>query len=266
MFQPLRYNIRRSLAVWLLLMSMLSPPITTAASLDGSVVRGKKLLYVMNYREVNLAKQENPPRPDLVKMKQAVLDEDWKVVAHLKSLGFVVTTCDELGDVKLARGKDLVVISESVNAFEVANKYTLLTIPVIVWENDIFDDMRMTGKRLRVDYGTDAQGTTSLQLFNAPHPLSAGLAAGRHEVLHHPAPINWGRPGLGATIIATVPDQPDKVTIFAYEKGATMEYDYTAPGRRIGFFANRDYFENLTPDGQALFDAIFIWAVSPVQE
>jgi hypothetical protein len=267
MIKPPRYRERRSFGLlWIAFIGFLAPLIANAASPDVTAARGKKLLYVMNYREVDLAKQEDPPRPDLVKMKQEVLDEDWKVVAHLKSLGFVVTTCDELGDVKLAKGKDLVVISESVNAYEVANRYTLLTIPVIVWENDIFDDMRMTGKRLRVDYGTDAKGSTALQLFNAPHPLSAGLSAGRHEVLRHSAPINWGRPGLGATIIATMPEQPDKVMIFSYEKGATMEYDYTAPARRVGFFANRDYFENLTPEGLALFDAIFIWAVSPVQD
>jgi hypothetical protein len=242
---------------------LLVSTLALGAPLDRSVAQGKKLLYVMNFREVDLARKEDPPRPDLVKMKQAVLDEDWKVVAHLKSLGFDVTTCDELADAKLAKGKDLVVISESVNAFEIANKYTLVTIPVIVWENDVFDDMRMTGKRLRVDYGTYSKGATALQLFNAPHPLSAGLTAGTHEILSKPAPINWGKPGLGATIIATLPDQPDKVTIFAYEKGATMEYDYTAPARRVGLFANRDYFESLTPDGQALFDAVFLWAVSP---
>jgi hypothetical protein len=258
-------NRKRALAC-LACALVLGPIAAQAAALERSLAQGKKLLYVMNYREVDLAKKEDPPRPALVKMKQEVLDEDWKVVAHLKSLGFNVTTCDELADVSLAKGKDLVAISESVNAFEVANKYTLLTIPVIVWENDIFDDMRMTGKRLRVDYGTYTRGATSLQLFNAPHPLSAGLSAGVHQILQNPAPINWGLPGLGATIIATLPDQPDKVTIFAYEKGATMEYDYTAPGRRVGFFANRSYFENLTPDGQALFDAAFLWAVSPAQE
>ncbi len=248
------------------LLCVLAPWAAQAAPPEHAVAQGKKLLYVMNYREVDLAKQEDPPRPELVKMKQEVLDEDWKVVAHLKSLGFNVTTCDELGDVKLAKGKDLVVISESVNAYEVANKYTLLTIPVIVWENDIYDDMHMTGKRLRVDYGTLSPGGTALQLYNAPHPLSAGLTAGKHEILRSAAPINWGRPGLGATIIATVPDQPEKVTIFAYEKGATMEYDYTAPARRLAFFANRNYFDNLTPDGLALFDAAFLWAVSPVRE
>jgi hypothetical protein len=250
-----------------LILAILWPPLPAhAAALDRGVARGKKLLYVMNFREVDLAKQENPPRPELVRMKQAVLDEDWKVVEHLKQLGFDVSTCDELADVRLAQDKDLVVVSESVNAFEVANKYTSLAIPMVVWENDIYDDMRMTGKRLRTDYGTYTKPVTSLEFFNAPHPLSAGVGAGVHAVLQKPAPINWGRPGLGATIIATLPDQPDKVAIFSYEKGATMEYDYTAPARRVGFFANRDYFANLTPAGQALFDAVFLWAVSPPQE
>jgi hypothetical protein len=253
-------------AAGLALAILFAPLLVRAAPLERSAAHGKKLLYVMNYREVDLAKHESPPRPALVQMKQEVLDEDWKVVAHLKTLGFNVTTCDELADVKQAKGMDLVVVSESVNAYEIANKYTLLTIPMVVWENDIYDDMRMTGKRLRVDYGTYTKPVVSLQLFNAPHPLSAGLSAGVHEVLQKPAPINWGRPGLGATIIATLPDQPDKVAIFAYEKGATMEYDYTAPARRVGFFANRNYFDNLTPDGQALFDAAFLWAISPSQD
>src|SRR3979490_1282931 len=175
---------------WFLL--FLAPLLAQAAPLDPAVAHGKKMLYVMNYHEVELAKQEDPPRPELVKMKQEVLDEDWKVVAHLKSLGFNVTTCDETGDVRLAKGMDLVVVSESINANEVANKYTLLTIPVVVWENDIYDDMRMTGKRLRADYGTLSSGATAMQLYNAPHPLSAGLSAGKHEVLRAPAPINWG--------------------------------------------------------------------------
>jgi hypothetical protein len=245
---------------------LMMPMLVVGAPLDKSVARGKKLLYVMNYTEVDLAKKEDPPRPDLVKMKQEVLDEDWKVVDHLKSLGFVVATCDELADVDLTRGKDLVVISESVNAFQVAGKYAQLSIPVIVAENDIFDDMHMTGKRLRVDYGTFARGATTLQLFNAPHALSAGLGAGLHQILRTPAPINWGLPGLGATIIATLPDQPEKVAIFSYEKGATMEYDYIAPARRLGLFVNRGYFDNFTPEGLSLFDAAFLWAVSPPSE
>jgi len=254
------------LARWIavsLAVCLLVPTLAAAAKLDASVASGKKLLYVMNFTEVDLAKQEDPPRPALVKMKQEVLDEDWKVVAHLKSLGFVVSTCDELADPKLAKGADLVVVSESVNAFQVAGKYAWVPVPVIVWENDIFDDMHMTGKRLRVDYGTLTKGDTTLQLHNAPHELSAGLGAGLHQILRAPAPINWGLPGLGATVIATLPDQPDKVAIFSYEKGATMEYDYVAPARRVGLFANRNYFDSLTPDGLALFDAAFIWAVTP---
>jgi hypothetical protein len=245
---------------------LMAPLLAHAATPDRSVAQGKKLLYVMNFREVDAVLKETPPRPDLVKMKQEVQDEDTRVVAHLKSLGFDVTVCEELSDFKLTKGKDLVVISESVNGFEIADKFRWLPIPVIVWENDVYDDMNMTGKRLRVDYGTETKPSTALELFNAPHPLSGRLSAGVHEILSKPAPLNWGHPGLGATVIATLPGQPDKVAIFAYEKGATMDYEYTAPARRVGFFPNRSYFDTLTPEGQALFDAAFLWAVSPPQD
>src|ERR1700738_3431615 len=85
-----RFGAKTTLAgVRCCLLCMLAPLVGQAATGDHSLAQGKKLLYVMNYREVDLAKKEDPPRPELVKMKQEVLDEDWKVVAHLKSLGFV---------------------------------------------------------------------------------------------------------------------------------------------------------------------------------
>lgn len=67
--------------------------------------------------------------------------------------------------------------------------------------------------------------------------------------------MSWGRPGCGAIAIATVYGQPDKAAIFAYEKGATMDYAALAPARRVMFFLDNDTFVNLSPAGVALFDA-----------
>ncbi len=72
--------------------------------------------------------------------------------------------------------------------------------------------------------------------------------------------MSWGKPGLGAITIATVYGQPDKAAIFAYEKGATMDYETLAPARRVMFFLDNDTFTNLSPAGVALFDAAVDWA------
>ena len=227
------------------------------------IFSGKQVLFVMNVKEVADAKAEVPYRPDLVKLKEAVLDDDYKVVEHLKKLGFAVTTCDESGSVDLAQGKDLIIVSESVNANEIGAKYTNLATPVICWENDLYDDLHMTGKRLNVDYGSKRDKTTALEFYNAWHPLSAGVSAGVSDVYSEPRAINWGRPGLGAIVIATLPGEPDKATTFAYEKGATMDYDYVAPARRLALFLNQDVFHALNPTGLAQFDAALAWALEP---
>jgi hypothetical protein len=52
--------------------------------------------------------------------------------------------------------------------------------------------------------------------------------------------MSWGKPGLGATIIATLYGQPEKAAIFAYEKGATMDYEALAPARRVMFFLSNE--------------------------
>lgn len=71
----------------------------------------------------------------------------------------------------------------------------------------------MTGLKNGTDYGTD-DNQRFLWLVNATHPLVAGLAA---------------------VLIATLRGEPEKAAIFSYERGATMNGEFLAPARRIGF-------------------------------
>ena len=121
----------------------------------------------------------------------------------------------------------------------------------------------MTGLKSGRDYGTDDE-QRFIWLVNAPHPLAAGLAAGLQNVLgDEHCKMNWGRPGLGAVTIATLRGEPEKAAIFAYEKGATMNGEFLAPARRVSFFLWQDTFNQLRPEGLALFRAAVLWAVSP---
>lgn len=69
------------------------------------------------------------------------------------------------------------------------------------------------------------------------------------------AGIIWGKPGLGATMIATIYGRPEKTATFGYEKGATMNYEAIAPDRRVMMFPRNETFANLSPGGLRLFDA-----------
>jgi hypothetical protein len=187
----------------------------------------------------------------------AAVDE--QVAQHLGTRGFAVAVLDQAGGPAAAAGAELVVISSTVAAKDVHPGWRQLPVPLLTWENDLLDDLAMTGKRHDVDFG-EAAKERYLWLVNAPHPMGAGLPAGVANVYVRQAGMSWGRPGLGATTIATLYGQPEKAAIFGYEKGATMDYESLAPARRVMVFLGNDGFTNLAPAGRALFDAAVDWA------
>ncbi len=186
---------------------------------------------------------------------------DLKVRDHLASLGFTVRLTDQDADPASARGADLIVVSSSVSGKDVKPGWRALAVPLVTWENDLLDDLAMTGKRHDVDFG-EAEKERFVWIVNAPQAMAAGLPAGIANVSAKQAPMGWGKPGLGATKIATIYGQPEKAAVFGYEAGATMDYETLAPARRVMLFLGNDGFGNVSPAGLRLFDAAIDWAVA----
>lgn len=189
---------------------------------------------------------------------------DQKVRDRLAARGFTVRLADQSADPATAHDVALVVISATVSAKSIKPGWRSLPVPLVTWENDLLDDLAMTGKRHDTDFG-EAEKERYLWLVNAPQPMSAGLPAGVVDVYVRQAPMSWGKPGLGATIIATIYGQPEKVAIFGYEIGATMDYETLAPARRVMLFMGNDGFANLSADGLKLFDAAIDWAIGSAE-
>lgn len=184
---------------------------------------------------------------------------DEAVRDRLVQRGFSVVLVNQDADPAQAQGADLVVISSTVSSKDLRPGWRQLAVPLLLWENDVLDDLAMTGKRHDVDFG-EAEKERYLWIVNAPHPMAAGLPAGVANVYVKQAGMSWGKPGLGATTIATLYGQPEKAAIFGYETGATMDYEALAPSRRVMMFLGNDTFTNLSPTGLALFDAAVDWA------
>jgi hypothetical protein len=257
---------------------LLSPLAATGAQLNPNVARGKKVLYVYNRTKLEELRAAlpahgivdgNPATPEKVARVEVERNNDNKVVTFLESLGFVVTSADEKSPVEMTQGKDLILISESVDAIDIAGKYRDVPVPLVTFENDQLPFLEMTGHKIDVDTGTlgahDPHGPQErfIEVVNAPHPLAAGLAAGQQNVLDDDTyRMNWGKPWPGAIVIATLRGEPEKVAIFAYDKGASMHWAFLAPARRVSFFLFADTFEHLRPEGLALFKAALLWAVT----
>ena len=128
---------------------------------------------------------------------------DLTVRDRLAARGFTVRLADQSADPLTAREAALVVISATVSAKSVKPGWRGLAVPLVTWENDLLDDLAMTGKRHDSDFG-EAEKERYLWIVNAPQPMAAGLPAGIVDVYARQAPMSWGKPGLGATIIATI--------------------------------------------------------------
>lgn len=186
---------------------------------------------------------------------------DQKIQQHLESRGYSVSLHSQYAGVDAARNADLVILSSNIRSHDLLGAYRDVPVPLLTWENDLLDDLSMTGKRSGTDFG-NVEKDRYVWLVNAPHPMAAGLAAGVVDIYEKQAPMSWGKPGLGATTIATIYGQPEKAAIFGYEKGATMDYESLAPARRVMFFLDNETFPNLSAPGLKLFDAAVDWATA----
>ena len=219
--------------------------LTTSAAAFSAPASSKALLFV----------GQSKAAPDIAA-------SDASVQAHLSDLGFRVTFVDQNEPATAADGKDLIVISAGVSAHVVEGKYKQSTVPVVMWESYLLPHMGMSGKKEDADFGTREGKIRYLWMVNAPHPLSAGLPAGLLNVVKKGGPMNWGRPGPGAIVIATFPGELEKSPLFAYEKGATMDGENLAPARRVMLFLDNTTFGGLNADGVKLFDAAVQWAAA----
>jgi hypothetical protein len=261
----MRPRVVRTGRACLLLLALGVCPALQAATIDQGVGHGKRALYVYNQSKLEKARGTEGVEAKRIAQLETWRKNDEDAMGYLRTLGFSVTPASESTPVDTAKSQDLVVISESVDAVDVDAKYRYVTVPLVLLENDLLGVLGMTALKNGRDYGTDEE-QRFIWVVNAPHPLAAGLAAGIQNVLvDEHCKMNWGKPGLGAITIATVLGEPDKAAIFAYERGATMNGEFLAPGRRVSFFLWQDTFDQLRPEGLALFRAAVLWAVSPVE-
>lgn len=150
---------------------------------------------------------------------------------------------------------DLILLSDTVSKTKVDVAYSEVAVPVMVLETGLFDKMGMTAARA---YGQE-RNVVQLNIIDGAHALAGGFAVGPQTIFSKPASMNWGKPSEQAIKIAAVNGAPEKVTIFAYEKGSTMVDGFVAPGKRIGFFAASNSEPVLTDAGRQLLTAALTW-------
>lgn len=183
--------------------------------------------------------------------------------ARLGSLGFQVTVAlvrnlqTAIAARAAAEKHDLILMSSTVagNAGH-ATPFRDVAVPLISCESFTYQELRMTAGDGSFGVENDQ---TRIVVTNPSHPLAAGIS-GTAVVNSNPSRFGWGRPLSSAIRIAATFESPDDQTIFAYEVGAKMTAQMTAPARRVGLFMNEPGVSHLNTSGWMLFDAAVTWA------
>lgn len=215
-------------------------------------LKGKKVLFVRRF---------DMPWPENEASDQAHM-------AWLRSLGVDLTPIDHMEPDTHANGKDLVIMSASINKYKIGNKYSDVNVPVVLLEGKAVDSMNMVSRHRNTDYGVNDHKESIyppenyLQLMRPSHPLAAGFSSGMFKLFKTPGVLAWSVVPTGAEVIASIPNQPQHGTFFSYEKGAVMANDHVAPARRLLFPMDATRFPDLTEEGRHLYGSSLVWAMS----
>lgn len=175
---------------------------------------------------------------------------------RLAALGFAITLVDDDDAADLTR--HLVVISESVTSTSVAAKYKNATMPCVVLESGVWDDMDMSGAAtgpavlswgtesahpIAIDYGSSGVDHVMTSAGVTFWAALSGLGTGAQAIWHEAA---------GATT---------QITAFVYEAAAAMLASHNAEARRVGIGMQDVGVAAGTADFLNLLDAAIRWAI-----
>ncbi|MCA9197619.1 MAG: lamin tail domain-containing protein [Planctomycetales bacterium] len=153
------------------------------------------------------------------------------VVHHLENVGHAVTVIsDESITMDATSTSDLVYISETVSSGRIGSKLTLATVPIIVSESWLFDDLHLTGTVPDVDFGV-VPSTNHVNITSLSHAIVSGLELTEFDLYATPGNVGWGQP-LASSIISTLSDT-NRPVVFAYATGAPLYDGSPAPAARI---------------------------------
>lgn len=183
------------------------------------------------------------------------------VTKRLKEVHGLEVTVISDKEVAATKANDytLIYVSESVNSGKIRDTFVKTAVPVIYAEPQSTSD---TGMTITDGYGKLDAGNVAktIQIKDSKHQLAAGLE-NQVDVYKANGKMGYATPGAEAIVVATVPNEEQKATIFAYEKGVKNAKDQPVLAREVFFYLFNGEEINQTESGWKLFDAAIRWTL-----
>lgn len=189
----------------------------------------------------------------LVVDEDAQSEGDAAIAALVTRRGFAVDRIDDdvVGSSD-GEGCVAILVSATVDAGSVGERFRDVPSPVVLWEDNLFDDMGMSDD-------DETQRVDELSIVDDDHTMAAGLS-GIVSIFDEEQSVSFATPGPGAFLIAQSVARTPLAAIFGYEAGDPMPGG-TAAGLRIGLFLEEDSILELTDDGFAMVEAALDYAL-----
>ena len=152
----------------------------------------------------------------------------------------------------------VLVISASVSSSDIQGEFFDATVPLITWESAAYPDLRLVDPRASGAHGV-VEPADDVEIVDAAHPIAAGLE-GTVAVFEGGGRIGWGT-APGAHVVAIIPGEPTRATVFAFEPGAAMGGGFVAPAARVAL-PGGSTAATPTADALAIFEAALWWAAA----
>ncbi|MFC1719315.1 hypothetical protein ACFL6S_37040 [Candidatus Poribacteria bacterium] len=183
--------------------------------------------------------------------------KDALIIERLEKMGFTLDIHIDAGEHPVdLNGVDLVFISESTTSGNIADAYANSSVPVVNCETWTYDDMGFAPN----DAGFNDLAGDTLAIVKADHPITQGLPA---EVqVYDPAIVVMTANDLqgDVEILAVRADDPTRIAISVYEKGAqTLKGETQA--RHVNIFPHSTGWGMVTDDGWKLIENSVLYAL-----
>lgn len=191
--------------------------------------------------------------------------DDAEVASRLAKLGFRVTKMEDK-DFTAAKANqyDMLYVSNTVNSkFVKDGALNDVKVPILVAKNHAMFYLGLSS----IEENADAVGVTSIEITNSKHEAAAG-GSGKVKVYTQTRDqwgLSYGIPNAkGANVIATVPGDAKKATIYYYDKGTKTANGHTLKSRVSFIYYNglpTSQGSDLSADGWKQFEQLAVFTL-----
>ena len=179
---------------------------------------------------------------------------DRAVINHLEGRGHIVTS---IADTDVAgqdpSGYDLVIVASSVTPNDVGSSLRDVSVPVLLWEQFLYDEMRMATQPR-----TTSSNARNIRIEAPGHPIADGMT-GLHSISNGSTRLTFATAAATAQVVATV---GGRTHTFAYDAGDSMADGFVAPATRVGIGFDYGTPAVLSAAGWRLFDGAVAFALA----